>query len=143
MRVLRSQMVPSALVTVTLVRGRVGAPTASHDLLGPDLRLGALEVKVRPATQAFVVRVEAPENARPGDEVDVQVTVTRDGQPAQASLALWAVDEGSLRLTNYQRPELDFRFASAIDGDFAWEDLRRSLASRVTVSRMRPVAGTR
>ncbi|MCA9535499.1 MAG: hypothetical protein KC593_17520, partial [Myxococcales bacterium] len=134
---LRSQMVPSALVTVTLVRGRVGAPTASHDLLGPDLRLGALEVKVRPATQAFVVRVEAPENARPGDEVDVQVTVTRDGQPAQASLALWAVDEGSLRLTNYQRPELDFRFASAIDGDFAWEDLRRSLASRVTVNAVR------
>jgi uncharacterized protein YfaS (alpha-2-macroglobulin family) len=134
---LRRDMVPSALVTVTLVRGRVGAPTATHDLLGPDLRLGAIELTVRPATQAFVVNVEAPANARPGEEVTVNVAVTRDGQPAQVSLALWAVDEGSLRLTDYQRPELDFLFASTIDGDFAWEDLRRTLASRVAQNAVR------
>ncbi|MEZ4325886.1 MAG: alpha-2-macroglobulin family protein [Polyangiales bacterium] len=134
---LRSQMVPSALVTVTLVRGRVGAPTATHDLLGPDLRLGAIELKVRPALSAFAVNVTAPENARPGEQATIEVAVTRDGQPAQVSLALWAVDEGSLRLTNYERPELDFHFASAVDGDFAWEDLRRSLASRVTTNVVR------
>ena len=129
-------MVPSAVVSVAIVRGRVGEPTNDHDLLGPDLRLGATQIRVTPRQQPIDVSVTVAEQGSPGESVPVEVRVTRGGQPARVSLLLWAVDEGSLRLTGYERDDIAYRFSGS-GGEFAWDDVRRVLASRVNENALR------
>ncbi len=129
------EMVPNAYVTLALVRPRTGDPRAvgEFDLASPDLRWGVAEVGVRP--QSAPLRVElalGATTARPGQDVSVDVTV-RDGEnrPAQAEVALYAVDEGTLRLTSYATPDPTSGLLPRRAAAFALEDLRRSLVSRV------------
>jgi len=103
------------------------------DLGAPDLRWGVAEVGVRP--QSAPLRVEmalGATTARPGQDVTVDVTV-RDGdsRPAQAEVALYAVDEGTLRLTSYTTPDPTSGLLPRRAAAFSLEDLRRSLVSRV------------
>jgi uncharacterized protein YfaS (alpha-2-macroglobulin family) len=129
------EMVPNAYVAVSLVRPRTGDARAvgEFDLASPDLRWGVAEVGVRP--QSAPLRVEmalGATTARPGQDVTVDVTV-RDGdnRPAQAEVALYAVDEGTLRLTSYTTPDPTSGLLPRRAASFALEDLRRSLVSRV------------
>lgn len=130
---LTEAMVPNVHVGVTLVRPRTGEPGESIDLDAPDLRFGHTELRVRPAASRLAVRLEAPEEARPGSEVEV-VAQVRDagGRPAaNAEVTLWAVDEGTLRLTSYQVPEPLADLDRPRSVRLLWEDLRRSLVSRL------------
>lgn len=53
------------------------------------------------------VVVDAPAKVGPGDPIDLRVQVRDDQQqPAAARVALWAVDEAVLDLTNYEVPDL-------------------------------------
>src|SRR5690606_23060607 len=119
-------------VGVTLVRARVGAPGETVDLNAPDLRFGVAELAVQPAASGLQVTLELELSARPGTDVPVTVQV-RDarGRPVSGEVALWAVDEGMLRLTGYTTPEPLSGLFRARPAAFAWEDLRRSLVSRV------------
>ncbi|MCB9706516.1 MAG: hypothetical protein H6711_32015 [Myxococcales bacterium] len=53
------------------------------------------------------VVVDAPSEARPGQEATVKVTIRdAEGAPSAGRLALWAVDEAVLSLTEYEVPDL-------------------------------------
>ena len=119
-------MVPNAFVSVALVRPRVGPPGARADVLGPDLRFGMATVRALPAEAAIALEVSAPDEARPGAEVTVRVHADRSTE-----VALWAVDEGILRMTRWEAPDLTQGLYPTRGTTFAWEDLRRLLAARV------------
>lgn len=130
---LTDAMVPNVFVGVTLVRPRTGQPDAEVDLNAPDLRFGIAELRVQPATTQLRVAIEMPAGeARSGTDVPVTVRVTdARGRPVRAELALWAVDEGSLRLTSYEVPNPTSGIFRERAAAFAWEDIRRQLVSRV------------
>lgn len=120
-------MVPNAFVSVALVRPRLGPPGERMDLLGPDLRFGMASIQARPEESGIDVSVDAPESANPGDEITVRVHADRDSE-----VVLWAVDEGILRLTRWwQTPNPTEALYPSEGAAFAWEDIRRVLASRV------------
>ena len=124
--------VPNVFVGVTLVAPRTAEPAADVDLHSPDLRFGVTELRVAPATAQLTVSVEVAASAHPGTEVPVTVRVTdENGRPVRGEVALWAVDEGTLRLTGYQVPDPMRGLFRPHPAAFAWEDLRRSLVSRV------------
>lgn len=128
---LTDMMVPNVFVAVTLVRARVGEPQAEHDILGPDLRFGMAELEVMPATDRLEVAVTAPETGNPGEDIELSVEVRGPDGPVQTELALWVVDEGSLRLTDYQTPDPTRGLFPLKPADFRWNDSRRSLVSRL------------
>jgi uncharacterized protein YfaS (alpha-2-macroglobulin family) len=127
-------MVPNVYVGVTLVKPRTGAPGERVDLNAPDLRFGVAGLDVRPATAALRVTLDVPTSARPGTEVPVAVRVTDEhDRPVQGEVALWAVDEGTLRLTGYEVPDPTQSLYRPRPAAFAWDDVRRALVSRVRV----------
>lgn len=128
----REDMIPNVAVGVTLVAPRTGAPGAEIDLGAPDLRFGVAELTVAPPTLGLSVTLDLPASARPGGEVPIAVRVTDEGgRPVAGEVALWAVDEGTLRLTGYQVPDPTSGLFRPRPVAFAWEDLRRALVSRV------------
>lgn len=139
---MREDMVPNATVGVTLVKPRTGAPGERIDLHAPDLRFGVAELRVRPASAELRVTLDVPSAARPGDEVPVTVQVLdAEGAPVRGEVALWAVDEGTLRLTGYQVPDPTRGLYRPRPAAFAWEDLRRALVSRVEVPPLPQASG--
>ena len=129
-------MVPNAFVALTLVRPRTGPPGEPLDLAAPDLRVGMTEIDVRPTTAPLDVSVAVPAaTATAGDDVPIRVEVTdRSGAGVAAEVALFAVDEGTLRLTGYHAPDPLDGLLPRLAPSFAWEDLRRSLVSRLEPS---------
>jgi uncharacterized protein YfaS (alpha-2-macroglobulin family) len=135
------QMVPNAFVTLSLVRPRTGPPQPKLDLDSPDLRVGLAEIAVRPSTGALDVRVEVGERAPAGSEVPVEVLVTDpSGHGVAAEVALYAVDEATLRVTGYRTPDPLPELLPRISPGFAWEDMRRALVSRI-IAPLSPEAG--
>ncbi|RYE87863.1 MAG: hypothetical protein EOO75_13950, partial [Myxococcales bacterium] len=128
-----ADMLPNVFASVSLVRPRTGPPGAKLDLDSPDLRVGMAELKVTPAVGPLTVKLTLPgAEAAAGTKVPVVIQVTDDaGQGVPAEVALFVVDEGVLRLTKYEAPRLDESMFARKKPWFAWEDLRRSLASRV------------
>ncbi|MCZ7679505.1 MAG: hypothetical protein M5U28_12370 [Sandaracinaceae bacterium] len=128
---IREDMIPNVAVGVTLVAPRTGPPGERIDLGAPDLRFGVAELTVAPRTMGLTVTLEAPSSARPGSEVPIAVRVTdAEGRPVAGEVALWAVDEGTLRLTGYQVPDPTSGLFRPRPLAFAWDDLRRALVSR-------------
>lgn len=129
------EMVPNAFVTVSLVRPRTGPqhPTGEFDLQSPDLRWGATELSVRPQAAPLAVQLAlGATQVRPDTDVPVDVEV-RDGsgQPVSSEVAIYAVDEGTLRLTSYTTPDPTSGLLPRQAAQFSLEDLRRGLVSRV------------
>jgi hypothetical protein len=102
------EMRPNAFVSVQLVRGRTKAPPAKGtDAFGPAFRLGYAELRINPEAKRLKVAVApSKKELRPGEELDVDLTVTdRHGKPAKAEVTFYAVDEGVLMLTGYKTPD--------------------------------------
>jgi alpha-2-macroglobulin len=134
-------MLPNAFASVTLVRPRTGPPGSKVDLEGPDLRVGMRELTVIPSTGPLSVKLEVAATAEAGAAAPVEVKVTdASGKGVRAEVALFAVDEGTLRLTGYRTPDLSGDMYSQARSWFAWEDVRRSLVSRI-VEPLAPGAG--
>ncbi len=107
---LGARAIPNVFVSVVLVRGRVpgeGSPGVRNDPGRPAVRIGYAQIHVEERRKRLEVAI-APERAvaRPGEKVRVRVQV-KDwrGHGTKAELAVWAVDEGVLRLTGYQVPD--------------------------------------
>lgn len=104
-------LVPNAYVGLVLVRGRTEgreAIEAGADPGRPAVRMGYAELRVEKKGKRLQVEVtpDAPER-RPRERVEIDIQVTNaqgEGQPAEVTV--WAVDEGVLRLTDYQPPDL-------------------------------------
>ena len=94
-----AKMVPNAYVSLTLVRPRTGPPRDKIDLDAPDLRLGMLNLPVRPQASELAVTLTLPKGqVRTGAKVPIGVRVLDGtGKPSPAEVLLYAVDEGTLR----------------------------------------------
>ncbi len=103
--------VPNVYVSVVLVRGRVTSPPAVEGDIDPGrpaARVGIAELKVDRTPVRLAVAV-TPERTtyKPRETVNVALRVTdAKGAGAPCELAVWAVDEGVLRLTAYELPDL-------------------------------------
>ncbi|UQA63951.1 hypothetical protein E8A73_039710 [Polyangium aurulentum] len=101
---------PNAFVSVLIVRGRSKAPPASTkdpDVGAPAFRMGYASLSVNPEKRRLSIALTPSKaEARPGDNVDVDITV-RDhaGRPARSEVTFYAVDEGVLSLIDYQTPD--------------------------------------
>ena len=133
--------VPVVYVSISSYSVRSGPPT--HEYGSPDLDkpkgfFGVTSVKVNPRARAFSVKVESDKKTyRPGEEVSMTLTATRDGKPLpNAELTLMAVDRGVLDLINYHVPDPiryfyeEYRFPLAVRGG----DSRSLLMDPVTYS---------
>ncbi|MCL2443422.1 MAG: alpha-2-macroglobulin, partial [Treponema sp.] len=131
--------VPVVYVSVSSYSIRSGPPT--HDFGSPDLDkpkgyFGITRLNVNPRTKAFSVNVHTDKKTyRPGEEVTITLTATRDGRPLpNAELSLMAVDRGVLDLINYRVPDpishfySDYRFLHYVAGG----DSRSMLMDPVT-----------
>jgi len=104
------EMIPNAFVGVVLVRGRVGDKEGletGDDPGRPGIRVGYVQLKVERRSKRLQVAI-TPDAAekRPREKVRLALEVKdHRGQGAPAELAVWAVDEGVLRLTDYQLPD--------------------------------------
>ncbi len=107
---IESDQTPNVFVSVTLFKGRTAkpAPGLPDDPGRPQVKSGTVELKVPPLEKKLSVAVKADaEEYRPGLEATASVAVTgADGKPAPSEVTLWAVDEGVLRLTGYELPDL-------------------------------------
>jgi len=133
--------VPVVYVTVSSYSVRSGAPTheyGSPDLDKPKGYFGLARLSVNPRVRAFSVHVESEKQTyRPGEEVTMTLTATRDGRPLPgAELTLMAVDRGVLDLINYRVPDpieyfySEYRFPLSAGGG----DSRAMLMDPVTYS---------
>lgn len=95
---------PNVFVSLMLIRGREQSP---HQFKMPAYRYGAAMLRVSDPAERLAVEVKpALPEVRPGGEVEVEVRV-HDGNGAavaDAEVVLYAVDEGILALTGYERP---------------------------------------
>lgn len=97
--------VPNTFASVTLVRGAADSPHA-HPM--PEWRVGYLELPVPPLSTRLTVEVSHPTNAvAPGEPIPVRISVrTHAGEPVpEATLTVYAVDEGYLRLKDTAVPD--------------------------------------
>lgn len=128
-------MAPNAFVTVTLVRPRTGPsrPIGDLDLDAPDLRWGATELSVRPEVEQLSVDWSTPATLDGASAHNRSTVRVRDGagRPVRAELTVYAVEEGTLRLSAYETPSPMRALFHREAPQFALEDLRRSLLSRV------------
>lgn len=131
-------MIPVQYITLTSFRNRESLPSSyfEPDFGRPKAYFGAVQLNI--STQPREMDIEIIENQsvyRPGEEAEVLIKVTRDGEPvADAELIFLAVDRGVLDLINYHVPNpLDFFYNRAnfplhVNGD----DSRRLLLAPVT-----------
>lgn len=128
-------MAPNAFVTVTLQRPRTAAPRPSGDLDldAPDLRWGATELSVRPELEQLTVDWSAPSTMEASSAHATSVVRVRDGagRPVRAELTVYAVEEGTLRLSAYETPSPMRALFHRDAPRFALDDLRRTLLSRI------------
>ena len=97
---------PNAFVSVILLSGRVAPPGAADDLGGPQFRAGYVNLTVDPGVKHLQVELEAPAEARPGDEVEVALRlVDQDGKGVAGEIAFSAADRGVLDLIGYRLPD--------------------------------------
>ena len=133
--------VPVVYVSVSSYSVRSGPPVheyGSPDLDKPKGYYGVTALQVNPRARAFSIKVESDKKTyRPGEEVNMTLTATRDGKPLpNAELTLMAVDRGVLDLINYHVPDPikhfynDYRFPIHVRGG----DSRSWLMDPVTYS---------
>ena len=94
---------PNVYVSVALVQGRTGDGPRGK----PRMRMGIVNLPVRPADNRLTVSVESDKKEyRPGEPVTATVKVTDSkGQPVSAEVSITAADEGVLSLIAYQTPD--------------------------------------
>ena len=102
-------MVPDVFVGAVLQRARVteGGIEPGDDPGRPSVKAGTVMLSVGRAVKKLSVAVQVPrEEWRPREKVPIDVVVKDSaGQPRQTEVTIYAVDEGVLRLTDYQVPD--------------------------------------
>lgn len=103
-------LAPNVFATVTLFKGRTAPPSVKDptDSGRPQIQAGTIEIMVPPTAQTLHVGVQTDQvEYRPGSAATAAITVTDSaGKPASGEVTLYAVDEGILRLTDYQNPNV-------------------------------------
>jgi uncharacterized protein YfaS (alpha-2-macroglobulin family) len=94
---------PNLPVHVVLSRGRLPAITGTGEgddaPWRPQTVAASLDLEVKPLKNQLTVKVEHPAQARPGDTIDLTVTLKDDaGKAMDGEATLWLVDEAVLAL---------------------------------------------
>ncbi len=95
---------PNVFVSLMLIRGR---DASTRKFKVPEYRYGAAMLTVSdPATRLAVEVAPVRKEVQPGEEVEAEIRVRNDaGAPvADAEVTFFAVDDGVLALTGYERP---------------------------------------
>ncbi len=127
-----TDLAPNFAVSLRSVSGRsapfpAGSP-ARTDWGHPTATLDSVELRVAAPDKKLRVAIVTEPEYRPGAEVTTRVRVSdAAGQPAQAQVTLWAVDEGVILLEPFKVPELAEYFASDREIDVVDSDTRDRL----------------
>jgi uncharacterized protein YfaS (alpha-2-macroglobulin family) len=100
--------VPNLYVSLVLVSGRTTGELDEEgkDTGRPTYKAGYASLSVSTESKRLTVALNAPQDARPGDTVEVKVFVTEgEFKPVRADVTLMAVDVGVLNLTGYETPD--------------------------------------
>lgn len=121
--------VPKLPVHFVLMRGRVGGvePVAGGRIdLGKPATVAATSwLTVEPVEHQVNVVLENPAKARPGETVDVRITLTgRGGKPASGEVTLWLVDQAVLALGKEQRLDPIPDFITPVTSRLGVQDTR-------------------
>ena len=126
--------VPNVYVSVMLVKGRTSTELAADgtDEGRPSYCVGYTQLTVDDSSKRLHVRVTADRDEyRPRQPMTVSVAVAeRNGKPASAEVAIWAVDDGVLSLTNYTTPDVLKAIYAPKGLQVMTEDNRQLLMSR-------------
>ena len=103
-----TESVPNVYVAVTLFKPRTSAPDGDGDAGRPQVKESSTSLSVLPSDRELGVAVSVPKSEeRPGAAITASVKVTAPkGGPSKATVTLWAVDEGVLRLSGYSLPDI-------------------------------------
>ena len=121
--------VPRLPVHFVLMRGRSAgvAPVggARIDLGKPATVAATSWLMVEPVEHQVNVALENPAKARPGETVNVKITLTqRGGKPAAGEVTLWLVDQAVLALGREQRLDPIPDFITPVRSRLAVQDTR-------------------
>jgi hypothetical protein len=104
---IESRFMPRLPVHFLLMRGRLPGVTPSADQLdlGRPQTLAATNwLVVKPVKNLVNIKLEYPDKALPGQELNMKITLTDDtGQPLAGEVTLWMVDQAVLALAEEQR----------------------------------------
>jgi alpha-2-macroglobulin len=120
---------PRLPVHFVLMRGRLpGAgpvPGDTLDLGKPATMAATAWVDVNPAAHRMTVTVEHPETARPGQTIEMKVTLKDPkGQPLAGEVTLWLVDQAVLALGKEARLDPVPDFLRPVRSHFSLADTR-------------------
>ncbi len=104
---IRKPQMPRLAVHFLVMRGRLpasgGAPTAPFDQGKPVTVAATKWVTVTPVQHRVAVTLEAPQSARPGQEIEVVLKLAdADKHPIAGSAVFWMVDQAVLSLAKEQ-----------------------------------------
>lgn len=121
--------VPKLPVHFVLMRGRVpGAPVqpgAKLDLAKPATVAATSWLTVEPVEHQVTVVLENPARARPGETVNVKISLTdRAKKPAVGEATLWLVDQAVLALGKEQRLDPIPDFITSVHSRVGIQDTR-------------------
>ncbi|MCQ2402118.1 MAG: MG2 domain-containing protein [Lentisphaeria bacterium] len=90
----------------------------------PQLLKGFVVLPVKQDKRRLAVKVTAPAEARPEEEVTVAVSLAdADGAPVSGEAIVWGVDMGILALTDYRTPDLHGAFFGPLENPLkVWEN---------------------
>ncbi|MBI5494335.1 MAG: hypothetical protein HY904_04860 [Deltaproteobacteria bacterium] len=95
----REKHVPNLPVHVVLLRGRIGDGKNDDSRFRPETLAASLDLEVEPVRNQVIVKVDHPDSARPGQKVDLTITLADDQKKALGGeVTLWLVDEAVLSL---------------------------------------------
>jgi uncharacterized protein YfaS (alpha-2-macroglobulin family) len=120
---------PKLAVHFLIMRGRLkdSAPLASASFdQGKPVTIAATKwIEVTPVKNIATVKIEAPQKARPGQEVDVTLRVSDDeGKPLPGEATFWMVDQAVLSLAKEQPLDPLANFIVARETKMAARDTR-------------------
>ncbi|MBN2056502.1 alpha-2-macroglobulin, partial [bacterium] len=121
--------VPRLPVHFILMRGRLQGtrpmPGATVDLGKPATLAATSWLKVEPIENRVNITVEHPDKARPGQTIDVTVSLADPrGRPLAGEVVLWLVDQAVLALGSEQRLDPVPDFISQVDTHTVVHDTR-------------------
>ena len=127
---LTEQAAPNVFVSVLLTES--APPADSPDAGTPSWHLGYTELEVSAEGRHLDVAIESDDSVyQPGQNVTVDVSVTRNGSPAEgAQVVLYAVDHGVLSLTAYETPDPFDRYWRSHPLNVRTADSRRQVLDR-------------
>ena len=126
---IQKNFVPRVPVHFVLMRGRIPGvqPVAGGRIdLGKPATVAATSwLTIEPVEHQVSVVLKHPERARPGDTVDVTITLAeRGGKPAAGEVTLWLVDQAVLALGKEQRLDPIPDFITPVRSRLSVQDTR-------------------